>query len=81
VPDEEMDKILQPFYSTKERGTGLGLAISSRIVEAHKGKLHITSRVGEGSTFVVEIPNDLNVELGTADQTAGAQGADNYKLN
>jgi signal transduction histidine kinase len=81
VPDEEMDKILQPFYSTKERGTGLGLAISSRIVEAHKGKLHITSRVGEGSTFMVEIPNDLNVELGTADQTAGAHGADNYKLN
>lgn len=81
VPDEEMDKILQPFYSTKERGTGLGLAISSRIVEAHKGKLHITSRVGEGSTFVVEIPSDLNVELGTSDQTAAAQGADSYKLN
>ncbi|HET7289195.1 MAG TPA: ATP-binding protein [Thermodesulfobacteriota bacterium] len=81
VPDEEMDKILQPFYSTKERGTGLGLAISSRIVEAHKGKLHITSRVGEGSTFVVEIPSDLNVELGTSDQTEAAQGADNYKLN
>ena len=81
VPDEEMDKILQPFYSTKERGTGLGLAISSRIVEAHKGKLHITSRVGEGSTFVVEIPNDLNVELGTADQAAGGEGADSYKLN
>jgi signal transduction histidine kinase len=81
VPDEEMDKILQPFYSTKERGTGLGLAISSRIVEAHKGKLRITSRVGEGSTFVVEIPSDLNVELGTSDQTAAAQGADSYKLN
>ena len=81
VPDEEMDKILQPFYSTKERGTGLGLAISSRIVEAHKGKLHITSKVGEGSTFVVEIPSDLNVELGTSDQTEAAQGADNYKLN
>ncbi len=57
--DEEMGKILQPFYSTKEAGTGLGLAISNRIVEAHRGVLRISSRVGEGSTFIVEIPNDL----------------------
>ncbi len=61
--DEEMEKILQPFYSTKETGTGLGLAISNRIVEAHRGKLRISSRVGEGSTFIVEIPNDLKEEM------------------
>lgn len=81
VPDEEMEKILQPFYSTKETGTGLGLAISSRIVEAHRGKLHITSRVGEGSTFVVEIPNDLNIELEARDKASGAQAANHSKLN
>lgn len=62
IPDDETERILQPFYSTKETGTGLGLAISSRIVEAHRGKLHISSKVGEGSTFIVEIPNDLGVE-------------------
>ena len=81
VPDEEMEKILQPFYSTKETGTGLGLAISSRIVEAHRGKLHITSRVGEGSTFVVEIPSDLNIELEARDKASGEQAANNSKLN
>lgn len=59
IPDEETEKILQPFYSTKETGTGLGLAISSRIVEAHKGRLHVSSTLGQGSTFVIEIPNDL----------------------
>ena len=58
--DNEVDKIVQPFYSTKEKGTGLGLAISSRIVEAHKGKMHITSKEGSGSCFVIEIPNDLS---------------------
>lgn len=58
--DNEADKIIQPFYSTKERGTGLGLAISSRIVEAHKGKMHITSTEGSGSSFVIEIPNNLS---------------------
>ncbi len=62
IPDDETERILQPFYSTKETGTGLGLAISSRIIEAHKGKIHISSKVGEGSTFVVEIPNDLRSE-------------------
>ena len=62
IPDDETERILQPFFSTKETGTGLGLAISSRIVEAHKGKIHISSKVGEGSTFIVEIPNDLGKE-------------------
>lgn len=81
VPDEEMERILQPFYSTKEAGTGLGLAISSRIVEAHRGKLHITSRVGAGSTFVIEIPNDLNTELEAEERASREQAADVGKLN
>ena len=58
--ENDIDKILQPFYSTKERGTGLGLAISNRIVEAHGGKMNISSKKGSGSRFVVEIPNNLN---------------------
>ena len=81
VPDDEMERILQPFYSTKETGTGLGLAISSRIVEAHKGKLHITSRVGQGSTFVVEIPRDLSAEFGSDGNAAAVQAENNLKLN
>ncbi len=58
--ENDIDKILQPFYSTKERGTGLGLAISNGIVEAHGGKMHISSKKGSGSRFIVEIPNNLN---------------------
>lgn len=81
VPDEEMERILQPFYSTKETGTGLGLAISSRIVEAHKGKLRITSRVGEGSTFVVEIPGDLDAGPGPSEQASDARGTESIKFN
>lgn len=61
--DEDVEKILQPFYSTKETGTGLGLAISNRIIEAHKGSFHITSQRGEGSKFIVEIPLDLTDEI------------------
>lgn len=58
--ENDIDKILQPFYSTKEKGTGLGLAISNRIVEAHKGKMHISSTKGSGSSFIIEIPNNLD---------------------
>jgi signal transduction histidine kinase len=58
-----MEKILQPFYSTKKAGTGLGLAISNRIIEAHRGRIHVSSREGEGSSFVLEIPADLSEEL------------------
>ncbi len=61
-PQKDIDKILQPFYSTKEKGTGLGLAISNRIVEAHKGKMHITAKEGVGAKFTVEIPNNLTDE-------------------
>lgn len=61
--DDEVDKILQPFYSTKESGTGLGLAISNRIIEAHKGNFNITSERGVGSKFVVEIPHDLSDDI------------------
>jgi len=61
--EEEMEKILQPFYSTKKAGTGLGLAISNGIIEAHRGRIHVSSREGEGSTFVLEIPADLSEEL------------------
>ena len=47
----------EPFYSTKgERGTGLGLAICQQIIDSHQGMLHLTSRSGEGTTVIVELP-------------------------
>jgi signal transduction histidine kinase len=58
-PEENKEKIFQPFYSTKESGTGLGLSISSRIVEMHKGKILVSSEEGKGSVFTVIIPKNL----------------------
>ncbi|MGB3092370.1 MAG: ATP-binding protein [Candidatus Zixiibacteriota bacterium] len=58
IPKENLPKILDPFYTTKEqgRGTGLGLSVSYGIVERHRGKLEVKSRVGKGSTFTVKLP-------------------------
>jgi signal transduction histidine kinase len=54
--DSIKDKILQPFFTTKEEGTGLGLSIAARIIEEHRGRLDITSKNGEGATFIITLP-------------------------
>jgi PAS domain S-box-containing protein len=55
IPKENLEKIFQPFYTTKSAGTGLGLAITKRIVTAHKGNLTVQSFAG-GTFFQVSLP-------------------------
>ena len=66
IPDEIKDRILQPFFTTKKgtEGTGLGLSISRDIVKVHGGDLKIDSRSGNGSTFIITIPINQNIETG-----------------
>ena len=52
IPPDVLDKIFQPFYSTKPKGSGLGLAISQKIIEAHHGKITIESEPEKG-TWVI----------------------------
>jgi signal transduction histidine kinase len=57
IEESEIDSIFQVFASTKgSRGTGLGLPVSQKIVREHGGRIAVTSRVGQGSTFVIELP-------------------------
>ena len=58
IPQKTMDKIFQPFFSTKPtgQGTGLGLSLSYDIVKAHGGELIVESNEGEGSEFVIQLP-------------------------
>ena len=55
IPAEHIEKIFEPFYTTKERGTGLGLAITRQIIEQHHGQIHIKSEAGKGTTVTVTL--------------------------
>ena len=57
IPPGEVDRIFEVFASTKgSRGTGLGLPVSQKIVREHGGSIRISSEVGKGSTFTIELP-------------------------
>lgn len=56
IPSDQLEKILEPFFTTKSRGTGLGLAIVQSVVSAHKGSLSVESEIGKGSRFTLRLP-------------------------
>jgi PAS domain S-box-containing protein len=59
IKEEDLDKITDPFFSTKEpgKGTGLGLSITQNIIEEHKGKLDFKSEMGNGTEVIISLPN------------------------
>jgi two-component system, sporulation sensor kinase E len=56
IPQEQINRIFEPFYTTKKKGSGLGLMIVQRIVRAHNGRIELESHVGKGTTFRVWLP-------------------------
>ncbi len=56
IPQEQINRIFEPFYTTKKGGSGLGLMIVQRIVRAHGGRIELESQVGRGTTFRIFLP-------------------------
>jgi two-component system, sporulation sensor kinase E len=56
ISKERLDKIGEPFYSSKEKGTGLGLTVSFKIVQSHKGTISFDSEINQGTTVNLILP-------------------------
>ncbi|MEO6869518.1 MAG: ATP-binding protein, partial [Ginsengibacter sp.] len=58
IPQNIIDKIFQPFFTTKPtgQGTGLGLSLSYDIIKAHGGEMRVESKEGDGTTFLIFLP-------------------------
>jgi signal transduction histidine kinase len=56
IPEELIDRLGNPFVTTKENGTGLGLMVSYKIIENHNGTISIESKENEGTTLTIELP-------------------------
>jgi two-component system sensor histidine kinase PilS (NtrC family) len=56
IAPADLDRVFEPFFSTKSGGTGIGLALVHRIVDEHGGKIDVKSTVGEGTVFTIELP-------------------------
>jgi PAS domain S-box-containing protein len=61
IPEKDVNKIFNPFFTTKEvgKGTGLGLSICHGVVSAHSGQTYVQSKPGKGATFTIELPIDV----------------------
>lgn len=56
IPEDELDKIFEPYYSTKREGSGLGLVIVHRIIRDHGGTIEVKSKLGKGTTITIYLP-------------------------
>jgi len=56
IPEKDFNQIFDPFFSTKDKGFGLGLSIVYKLIEAHQGEIKVESKEGEGTKFVIFLP-------------------------
>jgi two-component system NtrC family sensor kinase len=56
IVEENLEKLFDPFFTTRARGIGLGLAVTQGIIERHNGNIEVKSEVEKGTTFVVKLP-------------------------
>ena len=65
IPKDRLEKIFQPYFSTKEKGTGLGLSIVKHNTEIYGGNVLVESEVGKGSRFMIQLPTRTFMKLQT----------------
>jgi len=74
IPEQDLEHIFDPYFTTRQTGTGLGLAIVHKIIESHKGEVKVESEVGKGTTVTVFLPGSPH-EQTSANGRPKARGA------
>ena len=77
IQPEHLEKIFDPYFSTKSKGSGLGMAITHSIISKHLGHIAVTSTVGEGTTFIILLPaaeNSSSKEIPTIPTSSISNG-------
>ncbi len=77
IPESHLQKIFDPYFTTKQKGSGLGLATSYSIIRKHGGKLRAVSTLGKGSTFFISLPaatQQIKPQANAKSETARGRG-------
>ena len=70
IPHDILNKIFEPYFTTKDSGTGLGLTMTYKVIKEHGGDIHVYSDLGKGASFKILLPivNDKSILLITDDR-------------
>ena len=68
MTSEEIEKIFNPEYTTKEKGVGLGIPLAFEIIRGHGGDIRVISRKGRGTTFEIILPRERFNEISTKEK-------------
>jgi signal transduction histidine kinase len=68
IPEQNLDKVFEPFFTSKASGLGFGLSIVKRIVQDHGGQIICQSKVGEGSLFTLTLPKSSPFDQDTENE-------------
>jgi two-component system nitrogen regulation sensor histidine kinase NtrY len=60
LTSEERSRLFTPYYTTKQQGTGLGLAVVQSVVSDHRGTISVTGETGRGTTFIIDLPRNMD---------------------